>query len=122
MSEANKAVARRYYEELWEGNLGVADQIFAPKVIGHAMFINPVDTVTGVPIQGSDESTPEEEKAGVTVWREELRGLHATVNEILEDGDKVIALDLQGITPAIRQKLQAEGILLGKVKGKKKGE
>src|SRR5438477_1568300 len=92
MSEANKAVARRYYEELWEGNLGVADQIFAPKVIGHAMFINPVDTVTGVPIQGSDESTPEEEKAGVTVWREELRGLHATVNEILEDGDKVIAL------------------------------
>jgi ketosteroid isomerase-like protein len=92
MSEANKTVARRYYEELWEGNLGVADQIFAPRVTGHPVFINPVDTVTGLPVQGSDESTPEEEKAGVAVWLEELRGLHATVNEMLEDGDKVIAL------------------------------
>src|SRR5438067_1833845 len=92
MSEANKTVARRYYEELWEGNLGVADQIFAQKVAGHPMFINPIDTVTGAPIQGSDDSTPDEEKAGVATWRENLNGVHVAVNDMLEDGDKVIAL------------------------------
>jgi hypothetical protein len=34
-------------------------------------------------------------------------------------GDRVVALDREGITPALRQKLQSEGILLGTVKRKK---
>jgi hypothetical protein len=34
-------------------------------------------------------------------------------------GERVVALDTEGITPGVRQKLQAEGILLGVVKGKK---
>jgi hypothetical protein len=34
-------------------------------------------------------------------------------------GEKVVALDTTGITPALRQKLEAEGILLGEVKVKR---
>jgi hypothetical protein len=34
-------------------------------------------------------------------------------------GDKAVALDLKSITPGVRQKLQAEGIFLGVVKGRK---
>src|SRR5437868_6719641 len=93
MSEANKAIIRRYYHDLFsEGNLSVADTIFASKVTGHALWINPVDTVTNAPMKGPDESSPSDLKAAVGVWRESFKDLRVTIGDMLEVGDKVITL------------------------------
>jgi steroid delta-isomerase-like uncharacterized protein len=36
-TEQNKAITRRYFEELWnQNNLAVIDEIIAPDVVGHA--------------------------------------------------------------------------------------
>ena len=92
MSEGNKAVARRYYEEFFgQGNLNVADEIFAPTVRGHALWVSPIDTVTGAPIEGPSEDTPESLKAGVSVWRENFPDMRVKVNDMIEAGDRVIA-------------------------------
>ena len=93
MSDDNRAIARRYYEELLDkGKLDVADEIFAPKISIHALWVNPVDAVSGAPVEASVEDTPEGMKAGVTAWRENLRGLRTTVDETINAGDKVITL------------------------------
>ena len=37
MSEQNKAVLRRHFEELWsQGNVALADELFASDCLGHA--------------------------------------------------------------------------------------
>src|SRR5436853_6777280 len=87
----NKTIARRYYEELWGGNPGVADEIFAPEITSNALWENPVDTVTGAPVAGSQKSSPGDERANVALWRENLRDLHVTVDDMMEDAGKVIA-------------------------------
>jgi ketosteroid isomerase-like protein len=91
MSGDNKTIARRYYEELWGGNPGVADEIFAPEVISNAVWENAIDTVTGAPVASSQKSSPADERANVEVWRKNLGNLHATVDQMMEAGDKVIA-------------------------------
>ena len=48
------------------------------------------------------------------------RGVSALGKMAQRVGEKVVALDTEGITPGVRQKLQAAGILLGTVKEKKK--
>lgn len=93
MSEETKSVARRYYDELFsKGNLSVADAIFASKVTGHALWVNPVDTVTNAPIEGLEEDTPNDIKAAVGVWRESFKDLRVTLDDVLDVGDKVITL------------------------------
>jgi steroid delta-isomerase-like uncharacterized protein len=57
-AEESKAAVRRFYQELWsEGDLGVADELFAPDFIGHA----PGNTLT---------RGPEGVKQLVASWRE----------------------------------------------------
>jgi ketosteroid isomerase-like protein len=92
LSGDNKTIARRYYEELWGGKPGAADEIFAQEVTSNALWENPVDTVTGAPVAGAQKSSPGDEKANVAVWRENLNDLNVTVDQMMEDGDKVIAL------------------------------
>jgi predicted SnoaL-like aldol condensation-catalyzing enzyme len=93
MSEENKAIVRRFYDELFsEGNLSVADEIFAPRVPGHAMWVNPVDMVTAAPVAGPMEDTPEDIKESVAVWRENVTGLRVVADEMLAVEDRVVAL------------------------------
>ena len=74
--EQNKAVTRRYLEELWtQNNLAVIDQIIAPDVVGH---------VAGQTFRGAD---------ALRQRANNLRAIYSDVRFIVEDqiaeGDKV---------------------------------
>jgi steroid delta-isomerase-like uncharacterized protein len=101
MSEENKAVVRRLFDELWnKGNLPVADELFAPTYAHH-------DPST--PDLGKG---PEGEKKRATLYRTAFHDLRLTIEDILAEGETVVARwscrgahkgDLSGIAPTGKQ-------------------
>ena len=97
MSEQNKAIVRRLFTELWNnGNLSVADEIFAPN---YAHF---------------DPSTPDfgrgpdSEKKRAALYRAAFPDLHLTIEDVIAEGETVMTRwscrgthkgDLSGIAP-----------------------
>ena len=79
MLEKNKAIVRRWYEEMWnKGNLELIDELIAPDVTGHS----PIQNVDGV----------ESSKRYVTMTRAAFPDLHFTIEEMIAEGDKVVAV------------------------------
>jgi steroid delta-isomerase-like uncharacterized protein len=97
MSEANKNVVRRLFEEVWNnGYLHVADELVAPNYIHH-------DTSTPDVGRG-----PESEKKRTTLYRTAFPDLRLTAEDIIAEGETVVARwschgthrgDLNGIAP-----------------------
>ncbi len=97
MSEANKNVVRRLFEEVWnKGNLNVTDELFASTYVHH-------DAST--PDLGRG---PESEKKRATLYRTAFPDLRLTIEDILAEGETVMARwscrgthkgDLSGIAP-----------------------
>jgi len=101
MSEQNKAIVRRLFEELWnKGNLSVADQLFSPNYAHH------------------DPSTPdfgrgpESERKRATLYRTAFPDLQLTIEDIIAEGETVMTRwschgthkgDLSGIVPTGKQ-------------------
>jgi len=101
MSEQNKSVVRRLFDELWnKGNLLVADELIAPTYLHH------------------DDSTPdlgkgpEGEKKRVNLYRTAFHDLRLNIEELLADGETVVARwscrgvhkgELNGIAPTGKQ-------------------
>jgi steroid delta-isomerase-like uncharacterized protein len=101
MSEQNKAIVRRLFEEFWnKGNLSVADELFAPNYEHH------------------DPSTPdfgrgpESEKKRATLYRTAFPGVRLTIEDTIAEGETVVARwscrgthkgDLSGIAPTGKQ-------------------
>jgi len=101
MSEQNKTVVRRLFDELWnKGNLQVADEIFAPTYQHH------------------DDSTPdlgkgpESEKKRVNLYRNAFHDLRLNMEDLIADGEIVVARwscrgvhkgELNGIAPTGKQ-------------------
>ena len=97
MSEGNKNVVRRLFEEVWnKGNLAVMDELFTPNYAQH------------------DASTPdfgrgpESEKKRATLYRTAFPDLRFTIEDIIAEGETVMARwscrgthkgDLSGIAP-----------------------
>ena len=97
MSDANKNVVRRLFDEVWnKGNLPVADQLFASTYTHH------------------DASTPdfgrgpESEKLRATLYRTAFPDLRLTIEDLTAEGETVTARwachgthkgDLNGIAP-----------------------
>ena len=78
MSEENKAIARREWEEIWnQGNLDVIDEICAPNYVGH--FLPP-----GMP------SGREGYKQLVTMYRAAFPDIQITIEDQIAQGDKVV--------------------------------
>lgn len=80
MSEANKAIARRFIEEAFnKGNLAVLDEIVAPdhKDLGPGSF---PDLPPG----------PEGSKRLVSVYRNAFPDVHLTIEDQVAEGDKVV--------------------------------
>ena len=83
-AEANKAVARRYFEEVWgQGRLEVADELIAP----HYVFHDPADPAMPPGPAGA--------KQMVGAFRAAFPDLQVIVEDLIAEGDKV-ALRLRG--------------------------
>lgn len=79
MSEANKHVVKRLFDELWnQGNLSVADELFAPNYTHH-------DPAT--PDLGRG---PESERKRVNLYRGAFPDLRLHVEHIISEGDTVM--------------------------------
>ena len=101
MSEGNKFVIRRSFEELWnKGNLSVADELFTPNYAHHDP--STLDVGRG----------PESEKKRATLYRTAFPDLRLTIEDIIAEGETVMARwscrgthkgDLNGIAPTGKQ-------------------
>ena len=80
VTEQNKAMARRWGEELWSrGNLAVADEIIAADYLRH-------DPGDPFPARG-----PEDVKRIVTMLRSMLSDFHIEVEAMVAEGDFVVS-------------------------------
>src|SRR5262249_912671 len=78
--EHNKAIARRWSEELWgQGNLAVADEIIAPEYVRH-------DPGDPFPARG-----PEDVKRIVTMMRAMLQDFRVNIEAMVAEGDMVVS-------------------------------
>jgi steroid delta-isomerase-like uncharacterized protein len=97
MSEGNKNIVRRLFEEVWnKGNLQVTDDLFTPNYTHH-------DSSTPDVGRG-----PESERKRATLYRTAFPDLRLTVEDIIAEGETVVARwscrgthkgDLNGIAP-----------------------
>ena len=77
--EENKALVRRFYEEVWgKGNVAVIDDIFAPNYIRH-------DLRPGLPPSG-----PEGQKAIARLFRTAFPDLQMTIDLLIAESDLVM--------------------------------
>ncbi len=116
MSESNKAVVRRLFDEVWnKGNLQVADELFGPSYAHH-------DPSTPDAARG-----PEGEKKRATLYRNAFQDLRLTVEELLSDGETITARwscrgthkgELNGIAPTGKQ-IAITGISIARFAGGK---
>jgi steroid delta-isomerase-like uncharacterized protein len=101
MSEQNKTMVRRLFDELWnKGNLPVADELIAPTYTHH-------DASTPDVGRG-----PESEKKRVTLYRTAFADMRLTIEDLIAEGETVVARwtcrgahkgDLNGIAPTEKQ-------------------
>jgi steroid delta-isomerase-like uncharacterized protein len=118
-SEENKAVVRRQEEELFtRGNLNAADEIYAPGYVGHDPS-NPED------IRGLEAA-----KQAAADYRRAFPDLRVTVEDLIAEGDKVVARlrfrgthrgELNGIAPTGRR-VDCSGIVVSRMEGGKIAE
>ena len=101
MSEQNKTNVRRLFEEVWnKGHVPVADELFTPTYTHHD---------SSSPDLGRG---PESEKKRVTLYRNAFPDIRFTVEDIIAEGETVVARwscrgthkgDLNGIAPTGKQ-------------------
>jgi steroid delta-isomerase-like uncharacterized protein len=101
MSESNKNVVRRLFEEVWnKGSMPVADELFAPTYTHH-------DSSTPDAGRG-----PESEKKRATLYRAAFPDIRLAIEDIIAEGETVTARwscrgthkgDLNGIAPTGKQ-------------------
>ncbi len=80
MSEENKALVRRFYEEVWnKGNLDAAYDVFADEYVRHDL--RPGDVPTG----------PEGQKLVAGMFRDAFPDVHLSVEFMVAEADMVVA-------------------------------
>jgi steroid delta-isomerase-like uncharacterized protein len=119
MSEENKTIVRRLFEELWnKGNLSVADELFAPNYKHHDT--STLDFGLG----------PDSEKKRATLYRTAFPDVRFTIEDIVAEGETVMARwscrgthkgDLSGIAPTGKQ-ITISGVTIARLANGKMGE
>ncbi len=102
MSEQNRAIVRRLYEEVFnQGNLGTADELLAPDARSHA----------------GPSPGPEGLKRHTSMLRAAFPDLHQSIEDVIAEGDKVVVRttctgthvgEFMGIPPTGRQFTQGQ--------------
>jgi predicted ester cyclase len=115
-AEENKAVARRWFEDLFNaGNLKVADEIIAPDHVNHD------PTLPDIP------PGPEGQKQVVNLYRGAFTNAHISIEDQLAEGDRVVTRwtgsgthqgELMGVAPTGNQ-VTITGITINRVSGGK---
>lgn len=110
MSERNKQISRRTFEEIWnEGNVDAVDELFAGDFVSHS------------PPDGTRR--PEDIKHDVNVMRSAFPDLHFTLEAQIAEGDRVATLwyargthegEFEGIPPTGAQ-ATIQGITIDRI-------
>jgi steroid delta-isomerase-like uncharacterized protein len=118
-AEENKAVVLRQEEEIFtRGNLDAAEEIYAPGYVGHD------------PSNPEDVMGPEAAKQAAADYRRAFPDLRVTVEDLIAEGDKVVARlrfsgthlgELEGIAPTGRR-VDCTGIVVSRIEGGKIAE
>jgi steroid delta-isomerase-like uncharacterized protein len=119
MSEENKALVRRVFEEVInQGNLDLVDEVYAPDYAYHE---------PGIP---ELPPGPEGFKQLASMYRSAFPDVHITVEDIIAEGDKVVARftargthqgELMGIPPS-GNRIEVSGININRISGGKIAE
>ena len=80
LSETNKTLSRRFFDEVWnKGNMAVLNELIAKDLVNSGP-----GTLPGLP------TGPEGSKQLVTVYRNAFPDVHFTIDEQIAEGDKVV--------------------------------
>jgi steroid delta-isomerase-like uncharacterized protein len=110
VSEQNKAVVRRWFEEVWnQGCESSIDELFPADSVAH-----------GLGDSEQDVHGPEEFKTFVANIRGALPDTHISIDDILADGDRIaVRVTLQGThtgpglgVPPTGRKVSIQGIII----------
>ena len=81
----NKAIVRRFYEELWnERKIEIAAEIIAPDCVTHQLRAGIDD--------GGTPRPPEIIREHVAAWLIGFPDLHFTIEQLIAEGDRVVSL------------------------------
>ena len=82
MSEANKAIIRRWFDEVWnEGRSEVIEELFDEYGIAHGLSDDPAN-----PIKGPQDFRPFYE-----LFRQAFPNMHIVIEDTVAEGDRVAA-------------------------------
>jgi steroid delta-isomerase-like uncharacterized protein len=117
MSEENKALVLRYFEEIWDrGNLEAIDELFTTNFVRHG------PTATEGEVRGLEEF-----KALVIMYRSAFPDLRVPIEDLLAEGERVVSRwrtrgthqgELLGIAPSGNQ-ASVTGIIIDRISGGK---
>jgi steroid delta-isomerase-like uncharacterized protein len=117
MSEENKALVLRYFEEIWDkGNLDAIDELFTTNFVRHG------PTATEGEVRGLEEF-----KGLVSMYRSAFPDLRVPIEDLVAEGDRVVSRwrtrgthqgELMGITPSGNQ-ASVTGIIIDRISGGK---
>lgn len=123
-AKENKAVVRRYIEELWgAGKLAVADEVYADDCVAYSL-----NRDAKMEAPAPFKHGPEAIKQIVTEWRAAFPDFQETIEDLVAEGNKVAVWstvrgthtgrDFEGI-PATGRKMTMAGIRIFRVSGGK---
>lgn len=82
MSEENKQLVRRWFEEVWnKGRVEAIEEMFAENGVAHGLSTDPSQPIKG----------PREFRPFHTIFREAFPNIMIVVEDVLAEGDKVAA-------------------------------
>ena len=112
MTVDNKAIIRRFYEELWdERNLEIIDQMVAPS---HALQ---------VPSHSGSAMGPAAYKSQIQMYRQGFPDLEFTIEDLIGEGEKVVCCwtmsgthqgEFMGV-PATGKRMSVDGVTIHNV-------
>ena len=117
MSEANKALVRREFEEMFNqgGNLEAAVEIYSPDYVGHE------------PVFG-DSHGVEGAREFAATYRDAFPDLEVTIEDQIAEGDKVVSRfrsrgthdgDTEDLGPATGNRVEVTGVTIERLAGGK---